>query len=643
MREMTDNILVWLPSPMGDAILSTPALRAIRKYFKSSIITFLANPVVQQVLSPSNFNDRWLNLDDRNLFALAKKLKTYNFTHAILLKNSFASALTVFLARIPSRIGYARQGRGYLLTERLSPPRLANGKFKPLSMVDYYLAIASWLGADTLGRSLELLVDPGEHNKLKNKLPEVTNCTEPLVIIVPGGAYGPSKFWLPDRFAKTADWLIDNYRATIVISSAPNPEEAKIAKQVCTSSNHRFINLSEKPLSLVELKALFSIADLVITNDTGPRHIAIALKRKVITLFGPNDPAWTDTGYENEIQIVGDVPCSPCTRPTCKESEHFCMQAITVEMVCDTAKKLLGNNRILNTNRNQQEFVKISKSMFIDVDYETPLRNLGLNSIDSVFSFNIAKNLTKAGLAPFRTRLQFEIDYPGTQILTTAFLKRYDRPPIMLQLRNWLSHHAHRSCALSEVKAHNKLSAAGINTPRVISYGQQWGILFEKRSFIISEKIPNAQSLERKLPGYFEGPATTDQLKLRRDFIDQLAKFVRKFHQTNYRHRDFYFSHIFYGNNGNFYLIDLARAFKPIICKDRFRIKDIAQIHYSAPAKYFSRTDRLRFYCCYASKKRLTQSDKVFIRKVQRKAECMARHDTKHGRTTPFTKVANHN
>jgi heptosyltransferase-2 len=87
------------------------------------------------------------------------------------------------------------------------------------------------------------------------------------------------------------------------------------------------------------------VADLVISNDTGPRHIAIALKRKVITLFGPNDPAWTDTGYENEIKIVGDAPCAPCTKPVCKMSEHLCMQAITVDMVCNAAEKLLKNKR----------------------------------------------------------------------------------------------------------------------------------------------------------------------------------------------------------------------------------------------------------------------------------------------------------
>ena len=139
---------------------------------------------------------------------------------------------------------------------------------------------------------------------------------------------------------------------------------------------------------------------------------------------------------------------------------------------------------------------------------------------------------------------------------------------------------------------------AGINTPKTIAYGRQWGVLFEKRSFIITEKIPEAESLEKKLPDCFNSPATIEKLKMRRNFIARLAGFIKKFHETNYRHRDLYFSHIFCSDNGKFYLIDLARAFRPIFLHRRFQIKDVAQIYYSAPAQYFSNTDRLRFYLC---------------------------------------------
>jgi heptosyltransferase-2 len=355
MQQTRYEILVWLPSPLGDAVLCTPALRAIRQHFKDSRITIFANPVVCEVLSSSNFIDRCLEQSTNNPLAIAKMLKAHKFTHAILFKNSFGSALAVFLAGISSRIGYARDGRGLLLTDKLYPLKLPDGKFKPVSMIDYYLSIASRLGADTADKNLELFVDRQDQENLKAKLPQVIKSEVPVIIIVPGAAGGPSKCWPSERFAQTADWFITNYNATVVISVAPNPAERQIAQEICDLSRlsqraqrsrleHKLINLADSPISLGELKALIACADLVISNDTGPRHIAIALRRKIISLLGPNNPAWTDFGYKNEIRIIGDVPCAPCEKPVCKQSEHLCMQAITVEMVCDAAKKLLGNS-----------------------------------------------------------------------------------------------------------------------------------------------------------------------------------------------------------------------------------------------------------------------------------------------------------
>ncbi|MHC4719958.1 MAG: lipopolysaccharide heptosyltransferase II [Planctomycetota bacterium] len=632
MHDTAKKILIWLPSPMGDAVLCTPALRAIRQRFKDTEITFFANSTVNQILSPTRFNDAWLTQHNKSPLAAAKILGSCKFTHAVLFKNSFASALVCFLARIPSRIGYAREGRGFMLTQRLHPPKLSQIEFKPLSMIDYYLAIASWLGAETSDRKLELTVDPQQDKKLRAKLPQVAHAKGPLVILVPGGAFGPSKCWPSERFAETADWLISNYNATVVISVASDPIEQKIATEISNKSAHKLINLAQTPLTLGELKALFGIADLVISNDTGPRHIAIALQRKLVTLFGPNDPAWTDTRYENEIKITGDAPCAPCAKPVCKETEHLCMHAIAAETVCQAAKRLLEDNHHKPAALPKQKFVQISKSLFIDADYETAFSQLGLTSIDAVFAFSKGDDLTKDNLSRYRRRLKFEINTPST----TVFLKRYDSPPATVQLRNWLSARSRKSCALCDLEPANDLAEMGINTPRTIAYGQQWGHLFEKRSFIATEKIPAAESLEKTLPHYFHAPPTAKNLKVRRVFIAQLAHFVRKFHQTGYRHRDLYFSHIFYTDDGRFYLIDLARTFKPRLFTLRFRIKDIAQIHYSAPAKYFSNTDRLRFYFALTGCSRLKKEDKAFIRRVLRKARRMARHDARHNRAAPF-------
>jgi hypothetical protein len=281
----------------------------------------------------------------------------------------------------------------------------------------------------------------------------------------------------------------------------------------------------------------------------------------------------------------------------------------------------------------EHKFIKYSKSSFIDSDYKGAFSELGLTSIDTVFSFNAGRNLAKNNLARYRTRLEFEIKSPAV----TVFLKRYDKPPVLAQLRSWLAAHCRVSCAAFSFKSANELAAAGINTAKTLFYGEQWGTFFEKRSFIITEKIPNAESLERKLPDCFDGPATVEKLKLRRNFIAQSASFIRKFHETDYRHRDLYLAHIFYSDSGDFYLIDLARAFRPIVRRRRFRIKDIAQLYYSAPARYFSRTDRLRFYLSYIGQEnKLTGKDKTFIRRVINKARRMARHDVKHGREVPF-------
>ena len=326
---------------MGDAVLCTPALRAIRQLFSSAKITFFANPIVRQVLSGTDLNDAWLEQQSNCPFETAKKLKANNFTHAILFKNSFGSALVAFLARIPIRTGYARSGRSLLLTDKLYTAKLPCGKFKPISMVDYYLAIASWLGADIENTQLELALEAKDCQTLKEKLPQIANTDQPIVVLVPGGAFGPSKCWPSDRFAKTADWLIENYNAKIVVSVSPNPAEKQIAQDICRQSKNKLINLAESSVSIGELKSLLAVAELVITNDTGPRHIAIALKRKLVTLFGPNDPAWTDTGYENEIQIVGTADCAPCQKPVCRKDTLICMESITAETVCEAAKRLL--------------------------------------------------------------------------------------------------------------------------------------------------------------------------------------------------------------------------------------------------------------------------------------------------------------
>jgi len=284
---------------------------------------------------------------------------------------------------------------------------------------------------------------------------------------------------------------------------------------------------------------------------------------------------------------------------------------------------------------DQQRLVQGAPHFGVAPEYQGPLAEMGLASLDAVFAFDRGKDLAKPQIGRFRRRLVFEVKLPTSPVPRNVFLKRYDRPPVLKQIRNWLSHLQRKSFGLLEHDATERLAAAGVNTPRTVACGQEWGLFFERRSFFATEEVADSDSLERRLPDCFDAPATTATLRERRAFIVRLARFVRRFHETGYRHRDLYFSHIFCSRTGKFCLIDLARASRPFR-QNRYQIKDIAQLHYSAPAGRFSRTDRLRFLLCYLDRQKLHRSDRVFIRKVLRKADRMARHNRKHGIRVPF-------
>ena len=282
-----------------------------------------------------------------------------------------------------------------------------------------------------------------------------------------------------------------------------------------------------------------------------------------------------------------------------------------------------------------RDFSGASAAFLVSEPFQNAFASLGLTSLDAVFMFDAGRDLAKANIGRFRRRLQFEAVPAGGARPVKVYLKRYDRPPIISQLRNWLSHHRRRSFARTEHEIACKLAAAGIDTPHTVAYGEQWGTLFERRSFLMTEEIEDSRSLESQLPSCFQGTWTPQKRRARRDFLGRLASFIRRFHETGFRHRDLYLSHIFHSDGGEFCLIDLARTSRPIL-RRRFQMKDIAQLHYSAPAESFTRADRLRFYLAYVDRRRLQPPDKAFIRKVVRKAHRMARHNRKRGNPVPF-------
>jgi hypothetical protein len=275
-------------------------------------------------------------------------------------------------------------------------------------------------------------------------------------------------------------------------------------------------------------------------------------------------------------------------------------------------------------------FEEISPGFFAASAFTPVLRQMKLDRLEAIFAFSGGDSLVKANLASWRHRIRFRL--PDGRF---AYLKRYDRPPVGVQVKGWIQHGMFAFLSDYDRGPTEELAGAGVAVPETLAYGGQRQGLFEKRSFIISLEIPDGVSLEKQLPACFSSK-DRHAAGEKKAFIQQTADFVRRFHETGQRHRDLYLAHLFLSGGRTLYLIDLHRCFRPRWFSKRYLLKDLAQLHYSCPADRISRADRLRFFLGYRRHDTLTEADKTMIGQIQQKARRMARHDQKHGRTVPF-------
>ncbi len=341
-----ERLLVVLPSWVGDVVMAAPTLRALRALYPEARITCLAKKAVRPVIDAAPWYDRLITDRSsaggrrRGLLSLATRLRSERFDMAVLLPNSFRTALLARLAGIPRRIGYARDGRGWLLTDRLVPLR-EDGRFKPVSAVDYYLEIVRDLGADDPDPTLELHTHQRDDAAADAMLRSGgIDRSKPLVLLNPGASYGDAKMWYPDRFAAVADRLADSHDARILLNGSP--KERAILDAVKGAARTPMLDLPQAGGSLRLLKSVVKRCSLMITNDTGPRHFAVAFGVPVVTIFGPTDPRWSESDFALEHKVMVDVFCGPCQKKQCP-LDHRCMTRIGPDMVYDRAAELLAS------------------------------------------------------------------------------------------------------------------------------------------------------------------------------------------------------------------------------------------------------------------------------------------------------------
>ncbi|MCG3115698.1 MAG: lipopolysaccharide heptosyltransferase II [Candidatus Manganitrophus sp. SA1] len=338
---MYQKILVRAPNWIGDAVMAIPTLSALRARFPESRITLLAKPPVAALFEHHPAIDRLLVYESpgrhagfAGLWRLVRSIREGRFDLAFLLQNAFEAALITAAAGIPERVGYAADGRRFLLTKSLDK------KSAPFHQREAYLHLMSSVGsASEFERRPFLVISEKEKQSASDLLlAEGIARWEQVIGINPGAAYGASKRWDPARFAAAADRLAERHSAGVVIFGGP--AEIAISEEVRRNMKHPAVVMAGKT-TVRMMMALLSRCRLFITNDSGPMHIASALGVSVVAVFGPTNPDATSPAGADDLVVRNKVDCAPCTHRECP-IDHRCMTGVSVDAVVEAAERQMA-------------------------------------------------------------------------------------------------------------------------------------------------------------------------------------------------------------------------------------------------------------------------------------------------------------
>jgi heptosyltransferase-2 len=337
------HLLIRAANWVGDAVMSLPALRAVRGRFPKSRIAIQARPWVADIYAREPFDEVILYdaargaRDWMGKWRAASDLRRRRFDCALLLPNSFDAALVVFLAGIPRRVGYARDGRGLLLTAGVAPPR--KGEI-PRHESFYYLELlrrAGWL--ERLPAEQPVIRLEGANAAREAGLERFTSSGmgARVIGVSPGAAYGTAKQWMPERFAEAASTVAERLDARVAIFGSAG--EHALCETVAERIGSRARNFAGRT-SLSEFIELAAACLAFLTNDSGSMHIASALGVPTVAVFGATDHIATGPTGPLARVIREPVDCAPCLLRECP-IDHRCMTRVNAGQVAEAALNLL--------------------------------------------------------------------------------------------------------------------------------------------------------------------------------------------------------------------------------------------------------------------------------------------------------------
>ncbi|HZS10231.1 MAG TPA: lipopolysaccharide heptosyltransferase II [Blastocatellia bacterium] len=345
-----ERIIIRGTNWLGDAVMTTPALRRLRSSFPAAHIVLLATPRTADLFIASSFVDevalyRRREEGVRAFTDAVRMMRRNRFDLALLFQNAFEAALLAWLGGAALRIGFAAEGRGTLLTHALHHTPEHRNRHQTQDYLDIVIAAERACGLKietTAAASHPSITAATTHLAAAEALlqrHQITTREQQLIALNAGATNSRAKCWPEDRFAALADRLIDNLNARVILIGAPS-ERDNAARVIAQMKHAGAINLAGET-SMTELIGVLDRCDLLITNDTGPAHIAAALGKPTLTIFGPtNEFETAPLGPRAEVIRAEGIQCARCMHRDCP-IDHRCMTRIAADEVAERAMNLL--------------------------------------------------------------------------------------------------------------------------------------------------------------------------------------------------------------------------------------------------------------------------------------------------------------
>jgi heptosyltransferase-2 len=340
------RILVVMPRWVGDAVMATPLIEALHEAWPDAACDLLLKRYLTGLFEDAPWARREIIVDgDASFGGLRRTLARERYDLGVLLPNSFRPALLLWAAGVRMRVGYRRNGRRPLLSRSLPFPST-----RPFRMIDFYGRIGERVGVSGTDRPMKLHVG-GVRRRAGRALLEShgVGFDRPVVGLNPGAKYGSSKLWPTTHFAAVADAIAAERNAQVVVLAGPGEDD--LAREIADRAAAPLVCPPSDEVDLVMLKAVLAHLDLLVSNDTGPRHMAAALGVPTVTVYGPTHAEWGANAHSKGEDISIPVDCGPCMERTCPLGHHRCMTDLAPARVVEaTLRVLAGGSRNSRTD-----------------------------------------------------------------------------------------------------------------------------------------------------------------------------------------------------------------------------------------------------------------------------------------------------